>query len=1176
MNRAKTLLAKALTLPLAASMALGSVPVSANAAQISGAAAENSLDTSYIFANLGAQNMADSALSFDGSNFGKATANGNNVTFSGTAINAGNGNGFKMGGSGMSGKHTLQNSVAYENKAKGIDSNSGPDIKVYNSVSYNNGSYNLALYSNKNVKTDFVADGIISYRSPIAGNDNIMSISEKIELYNQEDTITSSSNNYLWDKDSQTSKNGTGETATDAWFKNLDTQKEPTRNADGSINRNDLLVLTEQASPSIKAAAAPSESMETDAASEDAITPEVTEKLATAEGELEGWEFAYFGTSAKPELNTKIQGIAAGTDLSADNNGAVVKLTSCTSKEDGKIDQKGGKFTFDGYDGLSYYYTTLDATTENFYLEATVTVDYINPSPDGQDGFALLARDSIGENGVAGSAFYSNSMAAIGTKLSYTDTEGAVHQNVKDIVGYRTFEGITDAASAPDKSALRMTSGGLVDNTDDSAVKIKQGGTYKISLEETDSAYIMTYYENGSSENAKSYTYYKADKNSDPLRTVDTQKQYVGFAVARGCNATFSNIKFTTSEANADNWQPRPITLVEPDYQITSASTSSGAYTLVFKANATGKAVIKANPAVGGKTVLADNVEITANTAYSLPLAEKLTADTTFTVEFTPNPDYTPSDHEKLSSYETKAISHTVSYRSFPTDTALYVSAGATAAGDGTQANPVDIATAFRYAQPGQKIILAAETYKLDSGLKIERGIDGTADAPISVESSDPAKHAILDFQRKGSGLEIWGSYWNFKNIDAANSAGKGCQLSGNHNLLEQMNFYNNGNTGLQISGTSEETIALWPSDNTVKNCTSMNNADKAMEDADGFAAKLTCGTGNVFDGCIAAYNADDGWDLFAKVATGTIGDVTIKNSIAYRNGFLIVSDKSNLPEDEPKPEEDKKPEETKKPEGSKKPEENKTVSLKLSASKLTFDTIGAKKKLTASVTPADTAIQWSSSNTKVAAVSKGTVTAKGNGTATITAKAGGVTATCKVTVSQKSKQVSIQLNNQTVSGKTVTVTKGQSYKLTAAVTPSNAASKNKKITWTSSNKKLATVSNGTVKVKGSKGTVKITAITADKKKATVTFKISTKAVKVSSVKIEGKKTMKKGTRQTLKAVIAPATAKNRNVTWKSSNKKIATVSAKGVVKALKKGKVKITVVTKDGKKKHSITIQIK
>ena len=36
-----------------------------------------------------------------------------------------------------------------------------------------------------------------------------------------------------------------------------------------------------------------------------------------------------------------------------------------------------------------------------------------------------------------------------------------------------------------------------------------------------------------------------------------------------------------------------------------------------------------------------------------------------------------------------------------------------------------------------------------------------------------------------------------------------------------------------------------------------------------------------------AHHNADDGWDLFAKVQIGSIGVVTIKNSIAYANGYL-------------------------------------------------------------------------------------------------------------------------------------------------------------------------------------------------------------------------------------------------------------------------------------------------
>lgn len=58
-------------------------------------------------------------------------------------------------------------------------------------------------------------------------------------------------------------------------------------------------------------------------------------------------------------------------------------------------------------------------------------------------------------------------------------------------------------------------------------------------------------------------------------------------------------------------------------------------------------------------------------------------------------------------------------------------------------------------------------------------------------------------------------------------------------------------------------------------------------------------------------------------------------------------------------------------------------------------------EKLTATLSPADAEaeITWKSSNDQVATVKDGTVTAVGKGTATITAEAGGKSATCKVTV---------------------------------------------------------------------------------------------------------------------------------------------------------------------------------
>jgi hypothetical protein len=67
----------------------------------------------------------------------------------------------------------------------------------------------------------------------------------------------------------------------------------------------------------------------------------------------------------------------------------------------------------------------------------------------------------------------------------------------------------------------------------------------------------------------------------------------------------------------------------------------------------------------------------------------------------------------------------------------------------------------------------------------------------------------------------------------------------------------------------------------------SHDNADSDGEDADGFAAKLTVGTGNVFRYAVSHNNIDDGWDLFTKTDTGPIGPVTIEDSLSFNNGTL-------------------------------------------------------------------------------------------------------------------------------------------------------------------------------------------------------------------------------------------------------------------------------------------------
>ena len=73
---------------------------------------------------------------------------------------------------------------------------------------------------------------------------------------------------------------------------------------------------------------------------------------------------------------------------------------------------------------------------------------------------------------------------------------------------------------------------------------------------------------------------------------------------------------------------------------------------------------------------------------------------------------------------------------------------------------------------------------------------------------------------------------------------------------------------------------------NLIINSDSYENLDEATagENADGFAAKLRIGPGNVFRGCRAWNNADDGWDLFAADDV-----VVIENCWAFLNGILLT-----------------------------------------------------------------------------------------------------------------------------------------------------------------------------------------------------------------------------------------------------------------------------------------------
>ena len=210
-----------------------------------------------------------------------------------------------------------------------------------------------------------------------------------------------------------------------------------------------------------------------------------------------------------------------------------------------------------------------------------------------------------------------------------------------------------------------------------------------------------------------------------------------------------------------------------------------------------------------------------------------------------------------------------------------------------TESDPTDVLTAVKNVPAGGIIYLLQGSYKFSDTILIDENNSGSAGKYKTIAAYNGAS-VVFDFTSQtradsARGIVLDGNYWHFYGFEIYNAGDNGILLSGDNNIIEMMTFNDNEDTGLQISRYSgtQATIDTWPSNNLIKNCSSFNNCDEAtMENADGFAAKLTCGQGNVFDGCFSYNNSDDGWDLYAKEATGPIGVVTLKNCIAFRNGF--------------------------------------------------------------------------------------------------------------------------------------------------------------------------------------------------------------------------------------------------------------------------------------------------
>ncbi len=617
-----------------------------------------------------------------------------------------------------------------------------------------------------------------------------------------------------------------------------------------------------------------------------------TDATATAESQRE-WSFSSYGDGSSTSKNT----------VSGNANEGSVSITS-----------ESGKIVPATTDGLAFYYTAIDPKTENFTLSATVNVDYWTLS-NAQEGFGLMAADTVGTNGDS-TVFWNNSYMATCTKVEYyydQELQAATDDSTKDKItmklgiGSQQKTGVTnellskfydkDTETINNNFVTKMTTldtscgafgpgtYNIIGNSTNAATGTVENPlvSIRLTIQKNNTGYFVSYTDPEGNVTTKKYY------DTEALSKLDEDHVYVGFFASRHAGITVTDIDFTTISPEEDEAkEEQPIVTVTPNYKVVSASTSNKEnYPFTFSSNCNGRLSVTDN----NNNLVIDSVVVTGGIPYAQNI-DLLLGTNTLTVYFVPEDGYKPSEFEVLSDYEPVSFDYNVTYFFYgESGQVIYVSPDGKSSGNGSMAKPLDIYTAVKYALPGQYIVLMEGTYNLEKTVKVDRGIDGTADNMIYMVADPAAKtRPVLDFGGLCAGMVLAGNYWYYKGFDVTNSADaqKGLQLSGSYCTIDQVDAYHNGNTGIQLSRyLTTDGFNEWPAYNTVLNCTSYGNADAGYEDADGFAAKLTVADGNQFIGCMAYNNADDGWDLFAKVESGNIGVVTLFNCVAYGNGYL-------------------------------------------------------------------------------------------------------------------------------------------------------------------------------------------------------------------------------------------------------------------------------------------------
>ena len=572
-------------------------------------------------------------------------------------------------------------------------------------------------------------------------------------------------------------------------------------------------------------------------------------------------------TITEADGNAQVINIANGD--TASKKVATVEAKDITNTTGSmEIQAKASGKISDDEDGFSYYYTKVNPEKENFELTATFTVTDASLTPDNQTGFGVVVADTLGVNNW-GTPSYVHKYFNYFSSMMYSSKINA--PTMRYITGYTS-------ADTSNKDGVDRVNNNVKFNQLTGTDMFKVGAEYTFTVRKTDDGYeAVATTENGTQTQ-------KLTAN-DFTSVQEDGTVVVGVMVARKIGVKITDIKFTTSESKGLATSEVVEDKVTPSIRVYSSNTcGAGEYEYTVVPNCAG--TLKVTGSADGKAI---SKEVTADEVVRIPVAVNVGSNTI-------KAEFEPAAAANITSTTTVTSETNVTRKVYgEAGQTIIVTPDGKTTGDGTEESPLDINTAVSYAQPGQTILMKNGVY--DKWITINRSVCGTADKPINLVAESISTDGTDGVVLSGAGLTIIGSYWHVYGLYVKDSSGVGIQVSGNYNTIDMCTVNHAANSGIQISrnGGADNYAGiqgkLWPTGNLIKNCESFDNCDAGRNDADGFAAKLTCGEGNRFYGCISHNNIDDGWDLYAKSVSGTIGSVTIENCVAYNNGWLTTDD---------------------------------------------------------------------------------------------------------------------------------------------------------------------------------------------------------------------------------------------------------------------------------------------